>query len=279
MPDEGVYNEVNMNRRVGVILVVVIIFTVGSFSLNTLLYNEKQADEATTKIENTMNNASESAKVTPISHATFVLEINGQTIFNDPVGDASSFTNFGEPNIILISDIHEDHMDAGTVQTLATERTTIIMPQAVADKLPDTIPGKKLILRNGENTNQNGITITAVPMYNVPESENSFHTKGRGNGYILEANGERIYIAGDTGPTSEMKALSGIDTAFIPMNLSYTMNTEEAADAVLSFKPKKVIPYHYRGENGLSDINRFKELVNDSDPNIEVSLLNFYPEE
>jgi L-ascorbate metabolism protein UlaG (beta-lactamase superfamily) len=115
-------------------------------------------------------------------------------------------------------------------------------------------------------------------MYNMPETESNPHTKGRGNGYVLEAGGKRVYVAGDTGDTPEMRGLKEIDIAFVPMNLPYTMSIESAADAVIEFKPKMVHPYHYRGPNGLSDIQKFKELVNTGDSSIKVELLNFYPE-
>lgn len=115
-------------------------------------------------------------------------------------------------------------------------------------------------------------------MYNVPESPSSFHSKGRGNGYVISSEGKRVYISGDTSATPEMKALQNIDVAFVTMNLPYTMDIEEAADAVLAFKPKVVHPYHYRGQNGLSDIKKFKQVVEEKDPNIQVELLNFYPE-
>lgn len=267
-----------MNKWVGIVVALILVLIIGFFSLNTFIYNEKQGDSKT--MTNTENmNTSDSFQITPISHATFVLKMNGQTIVNDPVGGVDVFSEYGEPNILLISDIHGDHMDVETVQALATERTAIIMPQAVANELPESIPGNKVILANGEMTSQGGITITAIPMYNIPEGEDAFHTKGRGNGYVLEAGDERIYIAGDTGPIPEMKALQNIDVAFIPMNLPYTMSVEDAADAVLAFKPRIVHPYHYRGPDGLADVNVFKERVNKGDPSIQVELLNFYPEE
>ena len=72
-----------------------------------------------------------------------------------------------------------------------------------------------------------------------------FHTKGRGNGYIVTVGGKRLYFAGDTECIPEMKALKNIDVAFVPMNLPYTMPPNEAADCVKAFKPKVVYPYHY----------------------------------
>jgi L-ascorbate metabolism protein UlaG (beta-lactamase superfamily) len=114
-------------------------------------------------------------------------------------------------------------------------------------------------------------------MYNLPESPTSKHTKGRGNGYILNIGGKLIYISGDTQGIPEMRSLKNIDIAFICMNLPYTMDIKEAADAVLEFKPIIVYPYHYRGKDGLSDVNAFKSLVEAGNKNIEVRLRNWYP--
>ena len=74
-----------------------------------------------------------------------------------------------------------------------------------------------------------------------------------------------------------MRALENIDVAFVCMNLPYTMEVEKAADAVLEFKPRVVIPYHYRGQGGLSDLEKFREIVA-KNPEIEVRLLDWYPD-
>jgi L-ascorbate metabolism protein UlaG (beta-lactamase superfamily) len=206
-----------------------------------------------------------------------VLQIGGQVIYTDPVGGKDAFKGQPEPSIILVTDIHADHMSVETLQAVATDETVTVVPQAVKDQLPDSIPGTIVVMNNGEKATQKGIDIEAIPMYNIPESDTAFHTKGRGNGYVLSAERERIYIAGDTSVTPEMKALQNIDVAFIPMNLPYTMDIDEAAEGVAAFKPKVVHPYHYRGQDGFSDVNKFKELVEAKDHNISVQLLNFYP--
>lgn len=216
-------------------------------------------------------------QVTPIFHATMVLQLGGQVIYTDPI-DAEVFAGEPEATIILVTDIHPDHMQAEALQALAKEQTLIIAPQAVADQLPELLAQKIVVLKNGEKTTQNGIEIEAIPMYNIPESPETFHTKGRGNGYVVSAEGKCIYISGDTSATSEMKALQHIDVAFVTMNLPYTMDIQEAADAVLAFKPKLVHPYHYRNQNGFSDVNKFKQLAEEKDPSIKVELLDFYPE-
>ncbi len=114
-------------------------------------------------------------------------------------------------------------------------------------------------------------------MYNLPETADSRHPKGRGNGYVLEMGDRHIYFSGDTEDIAEMRALKNIDVAFVCMNLPYTMDVNQAASAVLAFKPKVVYPYHYRGSGGLSDVEAFKKSVNDGDSKIEVRLRNWYP--
>ena len=216
--------------------------------------------------------------IIPISHASLILNMGDIVIYNDPTGDASLYEKYNKPNIILVSDIHSDHASPDTLKAISTDDTIIVVPQAVADELPSGIPGVLNIIQNGQSINLKGMAITAVPMYNVPETDNAYHTKGRGNGYVLEDSNQRIYIAGDTSFTDEMRALKNIDIAFIPMNLPYTMSEDEAAEAVLAFKPKVVIPYHYRGKDGYSDTQKFKELVHAGDPNIKVELMDFYKE-
>ena len=116
-------------------------------------------------------------------------------------------------------------------------------------------------------------------MYNLREDAISFHPKGRGNGYVLEKNNKRVYISGDTEDIPEMRNLKDIDIAFICMNLPYTMTVEQAAEAVLAFEPNTVYPYHYRGENDLSDVDKFKELVESKSPKIKITQLDWYPKE
>lgn len=219
------------------------------------------------------------ALVTPIAHATMVLHLGGHVIYTDPVGGAEAFAGQAAPNLILITDIHPDHLSADTLKAITKDDTIVVMPQVVADQLPEGFPGIRTVMHNGETKTEQGIAIEAIPMYNLPESSDAPHTKGRGNGYVISAEGKRIYIAGDTDAIPEMKALKNIDVAFVPMNPPYTMSVEEAAEAVLAFRPKVVHPYHYRSPNGLNDITKFKQLVESKDPTISVDLLNFYPEQ
>ncbi len=215
--------------------------------------------------------------LTPIEHATTSFSWAGTQFYIDPVGGESKFAGEAKPNIILVTDIHGDHMDAATLSKVMVAGTKIIVPKAVADQLPADLKPRLTILANDQTINVDGFKITGVPMYNLREEAKNFHTKGRGNGYVIEKNGMRVYFSGDTEDIPEMRNLKKIDKAFVCMNLPYTMTEASAADAVLAFKPKQVYPYHYRGGNGLSDVAKFKELVTKSNSSIEVVQLNWYP--
>ncbi|MDB4292685.1 MBL fold metallo-hydrolase [Maribacter sp.] len=216
-------------------------------------------------------------KIIPIAHATLVLEWNDITIYIDPVGGAEVFKGQKQPDLILITDVHGDHLSVETLEALNTEKAKIIAPQAVADKLPENFVPQIDALNNGESKERYGITVEAIPMYNLREEALKFHTKGRGNGYILNMGGERLYFSGDTEDIPEMRALKNIDKAFICMNLPYTMTEQRAADAVLEFTPKQVYPYHYRGNPDVSDVVAFKALVNAGNQGVEVVQLDWYP--
>jgi L-ascorbate metabolism protein UlaG (beta-lactamase superfamily) len=112
-------------------------------------------------------------------------------------------------------------------------------------------------------------------MYNTTSDRLNFHPKSVGNGYVVTLNNERVYISGDTEDIPEMRSLKNIDYAFICINVPYTMTPEQAASAVLEFKPKHVYPYHYRQKDGFSNIGKFRELVS-VNPNIEVIFLKWY---
>ena len=216
-------------------------------------------------------------KIQPVIHGTLVLEWEGKTIYVDPYGGAKAFSGLNDPDIILITDIHGDHLNQNTLDELNTSKARFVVPKAVYDDLPSEMQNRAEVVNNGGTVEIAGIPIIALPMYNLPESPDSRHTKGRGNGYVLSLGGKQVYISGDTEDVPEMRALRGVDVAFVCMNLPYTMSVDQAADAVLEFKPKVVYPFHYRGKEGLADTEKFKELVS-ANESVEVRLRNWYPE-
>jgi L-ascorbate metabolism protein UlaG (beta-lactamase superfamily) len=216
--------------------------------------------------------------IQPILHGCLVLSWNGKTIYVDPYGGAKGFEGIAAPDLVLITDIHGDHLNAETLSGIETSKAKLIVPQAVADQLPENLKSKAVVVSNGNRITESGVQISALPMYNLPESADSRHTKGRGNGYVLNLGGTMVYISGDTEDIPEMRALKNIDVAFVCMNLPYTMDINQASSAVLEFKPKVVYPYHYRGQGGLADVEGFKKLVDAGNAGVEVRLRNWYPE-
>jgi len=207
---------------------------------------------------------------TPIEHATMVIQTKESTIYVDPVGDIKLFQKFSPPDIILLTDIHRDHLNIEIVNSLKKNLTAVIGP-------PEAVASLKHgeVMKNGDKQTFDNISIEAIPMYNLTKERLNFHAKGRGNGYVLTINQKRIYISGDTEDIAEMRSLKNIDYAFICMNLTYTMTVEQAASAVMEFTPKVVIPYHYRGKGMISDVQHFKHLVSKNKA-IEVKLLDWY---
>lgn len=226
---------------------------------------------------NEMESKTSEIKIIPIEHASAVIEWKEITIYIDPTGGGIAYEGQRKPDIILITDIHGDHFNSETLEELALGNTTIIVPQAVAEKMTEKIASKINVLNNGESIELHSIVVEAIPMYNLREEALQFHIKGRGNGYVINIGDERIYFSGDTEDIPEMRALKNIDKAFICMNLPYTMPVESAADAVLEFKPKQVYPYHFRGNPDVGDVKKFKTIVNSSNTAIEVVQLDWYP--
>lgn len=241
--------------------------------------DKKENTTVDTNEETTVETPATDFEIIPISHATMVLKWNGKTIYVDPVGGAELFANYDNPDIVLVTDIHGDHLNVETLEGLNLDNATLIVPSAVNEKTPQGISSQIMILNNGNTADVLGFNIEAIPMYNLREEALNFHTKGRGNGYVIENDGKRVYISGDTEDIPEMRSLENIDIAFVCMNLPYTMTEESAAAAVLDFKPKTVLPYHYRGKDKMSDVFKFKNLVNAGDDNIEVLMMDWYPEQ
>ncbi|MCB9764037.1 MAG: MBL fold metallo-hydrolase [Alphaproteobacteria bacterium] len=208
--------------------------------------------------------------VNPVYHATTRIDLAGRTIWLDPWSKAA-LDDVPKADIILITDEHQDHMDPEALKKVTREGAVLVAPAVVKEKLEGFTVAHTLA--NGESVELDGLTVTAEPMYNLergPEEGVVFHDKGRGNGYRLSFGGRTLYFAGDTECTPEMKALTGIDLAFLPMNLPYTMTPEEAAACVNAFKPTVAVPYHYAG----SDLAAFRAAV---EPGVTVETVEYYP--
>ncbi|MBI3933639.1 MAG: MBL fold metallo-hydrolase [Acidobacteria bacterium] len=207
-------------------------------------------------------------RITPLNHASLMLEFAGKVIQVDPVS-AADRAGLRQADLILITDIHGDHMDRAMIDKLKKSGTVVLAPAAVQKTITEA-----QTIANGEKKTVAGIEIEAVPMYNLtrgPAAGQVFHDKGRGNGYILTLGGKRLYLSGDTECIPEMKALGNIDIAFICMNLPYTMTPGEAAGCAKEFRPKIVYPYHHRG----SDAQEFANALQGT-PGVEVRIRPWY---
>ncbi len=184
--------------------------------------------------------------VHPIYHASFVLQVPGLVIYNDPVGHAAAYAHLPPPDLILLTHHHSDHYAPKTLKTLLTKGTKILANPTVYKKLPQKLKAVATSIGNGQEVTFGTVKIEAIPAYNNISTRKKYHPKGRDNGYIVNIDGLRIYSAGDTEDIPEMRALKNIDVAFLPMILPYTMDAKQAVSAVEAFKPRFVYPYHYK---------------------------------
>ena len=188
--------------------------------------------------------------VTRIGHAALYLSYKNERIAVDPYSEVADYSALPEATAILITHDHYDHYDPEAIRKIATPETTFIAPPKVADLLREDGFGQRIVvLANGDSTEYKGlIRIDAVPAYNVVRERapgQPFHPQGIGNGYILTLDDKRIYIAGDTEPTPEMRRIDFIFIAFLPLMLPFTMSEEEFVEAAKIIGPAYLYPYHY----------------------------------
>ena len=191
-------------------------------------------------------------EIQPLIHASLRIVFDGKEIEIDPVGKmgdrVTDYSKFPKADLILVTHEHYDHLDPEAIKTLSKADTIVI-----ANPNSAKILGYGTVMKNGDTYKADGIEIEAVPAYNTSADKQQFHPKGRDNGYVLNLDGLRIYIAGDTEPIPEMAELKDIDIAFLPCNLPYTMTPEQLIEAAKVIKPKVLYPYHF-GTTDLSSI-------------------------
>jgi L-ascorbate metabolism protein UlaG (beta-lactamase superfamily) len=198
-------------------------------------------------------------EITFVGHGTLMMAFDGKIIHVDPFSRLADYSKLPDADMVLITHHHGDHLDPVALEQIRTEETILIVTEKCAEQVEGGI-----VLKNGDVKSMQGLIIEAVPAYNLVHKRDDgqfYHPKGEGNGYVVTFADKRIYIAGDTENTPEMKSLKGIDIAFLPMNLPYTMTPEMVANAAVSFKPKVLYPYHY----GKTDPAAIVALLKDHD--------------
>ena len=195
--------------------------------------------------------------ITFLGHGSLMFTLGEKVIHVDPFSRVADYSVLPKANLILITHEHPDHLDTAALDAIRTDTTDIVLTE-LCDQ---TVEGG-LIMRNGDISVVQGLSIEAVPAYNLihkRESGDPFHPCGHGNGYILTFGETRVYIAGDSENTPEMLALRNINIAFLPMNLPYTMAPEMVAAAAHAMKPSILYPYHF----GSTDTSLLIDLMRD----------------
>ncbi len=200
-----------------------------------------------------------------IGHGTLMFTFGDKVIHVDPVGREADYSTLPDADLILVTHEHGDHLDPDAVAELMKDGTEVVVSGSCAGRLDGAT-----VMRNGDSGTAAGLHIEAVPAYNIVNMRSEgapYHPTGDGNGYVISFGDLRVYVAGDTENTPEMKALEGIDIAFLPMNLPYTMTPEMVADAAKAFRPKILYPYHF----GQTDTNELVRLL-EGEEGIEVRI-------
>ncbi len=193
--------------------------------------------------EDTLATSAGPLVITFIGHGTLMFRQGGKVIHVDPVGREADYSKLPKADLVLVTHEHGDHLDPAAIEAIRKADTRVIVSPSCAGKVPGAV-----VMQNGAVREEAGFRVEAVPAYNLVHLRapgQPFHPKGAGNGYIITFGDKRVYVAGDTENTPEMKALRGIDVAFLPMNLPYTMTPEMVADAARAFRPAVLYPYHY----------------------------------
>ena len=206
-----------------------------------------------------------SPEITFIGHGTLMFRQGATVIHVDPWGQLADYGKLPKADLVLVTHEHRDHLDLQAIEAVRKDSTVIVAPETAAKQIKGAV-----VMKNGDVKTILGIPVEAVPAYNLVHMRSPgtpYHPKGAGNGYIITFKDKRVYIAGDTENTPEMKALKDIHAAFLPMNLPFTMTPEMVADAARAFRPKILYPYHF----GETDVQKLVTLLKD-EKGIEVRI-------
>ncbi len=225
-----------------------VILMLGTFSFTTIALGFETE---------TIKTSAGKLEITFIGHGTLMFSFEGKAIHVDPWTKLADYSKMPKAHIILITHQHRDHLDLGALESIRTEQSAVVLTETCARQVKGGI-----VMRNGDVKTVRGLQIEAVPAYNLVHMLSPgvpYHPKGEGNGYVITLGDKRVYVAGDTENTPEMKGLKDIDVAFLPMNLPYTMTPEMVADAARAFKPRVLYPYHF----GQTDTSELLKLLKD----------------
>ncbi|MGA2505533.1 MAG: MBL fold metallo-hydrolase [Anaerolineales bacterium] len=205
--------------------------------------------------------------ITFLGHGSLLMIFQGKNIYVDVFGKVADYSKLPKADIVFLTHEHYDHLDPEALAFIRTDKTVLVYTENCEQMVKGGI-----VMHNGDRRTVTGIPVEAVAAYNLVHKRPSgdpYHPKQSGNGYILTFGSTRLYIAGDSENTPEMKALKKIDVAFLPMNLPYTMTPEMVADAAKAIQPGILYPYHY----GETDVSKLVDLLK-GEKGIEIRIRN-----
>jgi L-ascorbate metabolism protein UlaG (beta-lactamase superfamily) len=203
-----------------------------------------------------------------VGHGTLMFRHGAKVIHVDPVGREADYSAMPPADLVLVTHEHGDHLDPAAIAHIRKEGTEIVVSRSCEGR----VEGAR-VMGNGEVATVAGFRVEAVPAYNLVHMRSEgapYHPRGNGNGYLIDFADVRVYVAGDTENTPEMKALQGVHVAFLPMNLPFTMTPEMVADAARAFRPRILYPYHF-GQTDTGELLRLLE----GEEGIEVRVREF----
>jgi L-ascorbate metabolism protein UlaG (beta-lactamase superfamily) len=190
--------------------------------------------------------------VTWLGHASVRIAWKDLVVYVDPY---RLTTSPQDADLILITHSHSDHYSPSDIARVRTAQTQFVGPADVIKAL-----GTGRVLTPGESIEMLDLTLDGVAAYNITKTN---HPKANNwLGFVVEIGSTRIYCAGDTDLTPEMKALADIDLAFLPAGGTYTMDATEAAQATKFVQPTLAVPYHWGTVTGsVADAQQFAKLA------------------
>jgi L-ascorbate metabolism protein UlaG (beta-lactamase superfamily) len=204
-----------------------------------------------------------------LGHSGFLI-INSKVIYIDPYNIKTSSE---KADFILITHSHYDHCSVADMQKIIKEGTKIVIPADCQSKITRfKVPIDIEIIEPNQEINFGDLKLSTLPAYNL---DKPFHSKEESwVGYLIKMNDLLIYHAGDTDFIPEMQKLTGYNKrliALLPIGGRFTMNSEEALEAVKTIKPFLAIPMHYGSIVGTKeDAQEFKEFCEEEGIKVEV---------
>ena len=160
-----------------------------------------------------------------------------------------------DADYVLITHAHYDHLSPEDYARVAGEKTVVVAPASMASEIAGLGAAATHLMAAGEKIELPGLTVEAVPAYNVEPERLAMHPQANGwLGYVITLDGEptRYYVSGDTDQNADNEAVS-CDVALVPIGGTYTCDPRQAAAFVNTLRPAVVVPTHYGSIVGTYD--------------------------